>query len=226
MKFFICLLLTFKFTFCDECATYDNDYYCEGSASSFSEEMDLNAFQTPPRDDANGRYRSTYQDMHYLVGYAQQKYSANKKNCTLTFITRVNPVLGEEGTDYKIKYTFGEIEQDSNNIQLNSEQNSYPEGMEISARIISLQTNKELAKLELEEEYFIWDNMEINLPDEYENGQRGSIVELFGWPYEDIAQECEFLGNAGYLGVKIYSPNEQLLTDELSEGSNLNPWWY
>ena len=210
----------------DECTTFDNDYFCEGDVRSFSEEMDNDAFQTPPRNDIYGRYKKTYQDMHYLVGYARQEYSQDKKSCTLTFITMVNPVLGEEGTDYKIKYIFGDIEQESNSIELNSEENSYPKGMPILARIINLKTNKEMVKLELEDEYFIWDNLEINLPDEYENGQKGSIVELFGWPYEDIAQECEFLGKAGYLGVKIFSPNEQLLTDQLSEGSNLNPWWY
>ncbi len=33
---------------------------------------------------------------------------------------------------------------------------------------------------------------------------RGAIVELFGWPYDDIAKECEMLGKAGYMGVKIF----------------------
>ena len=61
---------------------------------------------------------------------------------------------------------------------------------------------------------------------EYENGQRGSIVELFGWPQEDVKAECEFLGIAGYLGVKIFSPYESLLSDTMTEGDTLNPWWY
>jgi hypothetical protein len=41
----------------------------------------------------------------------------------------------------------------------------------------------------------------------FEGGQKGAIVELFGWPYRDIEQECAtFLGKAGYLGVKIAPP--------------------
>ena len=28
------------------------------------------------------------------------------------------------------------------------------------------------------------------------------------------------------MGVKVFSPNEHLLTDENVEGSTLNPWWY
>ena len=54
--------------------------------------------------------------------------------------------------------------------------------------------------------YFYWDANVINRP-ETENGQKGSIVELFGWPYKDIEQECVFLGKAGYMGVRTFAPN-------------------
>jgi alpha-amylase len=37
-------------------------------------------------------------------------------------------------------------------------------------------------------------------------GQKGGIVEMFGWPYADVAQECEFLGKAGWMGVKVFPP--------------------
>jgi len=39
-------------------------------------------------------------------------------------------------------------------------------------------------------------------------------VELFGWPYEDIEQECDFLAKAGYMGVKVFPPQESLMSDE------------
>ena len=83
-----------------------------------------------------------------------------------------------------------------------------------------------ILKLELEEEYFIWDNPEIIQSYHYQNGQKGAIVELFGWPYEDIEEECEFIGHAGYLGLKTFSPVEHLESRDLLEGSVLNPWWY
>jgi alpha-amylase len=38
---------------------------------------------------------------------------------------------------------------------------------------------------------------------DYRNGQKGAIVELFGWPYGDIAQECTKLAAYGYLGFKV-----------------------
>ena len=129
--------------------------------------------------------------MHYIVGYAQLKYSSDRKICTINFITRVNPKLGEEGKDYKILYKFGEHEQESNTFTVISSM-SYPDGMSISARIIDNNENQ-IAKLELEDEYFLWDNPEVEQGPEYEKGQKGAVVEMFGWPYDDIAEECSFL---------------------------------
>jgi alpha-amylase len=44
-------------------------------------------------------------------------------------------------------------------------------------------------------------------------GQKGAIVELFGWPYADIKEECEFLGKAGYMAVKVFPPQESVTSD-------------
>ena len=202
---------------------------CESLDQEFEipDEYDKYGFQTPPRYDVFGNYLPTFQDMRYLVGWAELKYYATKTRCQVIFHTRVHPDLGIEGQDYRIYYTFGDFEeQENSDFLFTSRDDSFPNGIPISCRIINLKTGNEVANLQLEDIYFIWDNIEVNTPPEYENGQRGSIVELFGWPYEDIEQECEFLGIAGYLGVKIFSPFESLLTKNTPEGSNLNPWWY
>ena len=180
MELLIFILITLSSNFLsingEDCINI-GDYECTGDEDHFiDEEYDNTAFQTPPRNDILGRYRSTYQDMRYLVGYAQQKYSEDKKACTLSFYTRINPILGEEGTDYYIKYYFGEYEKDINFIELNSEEHSYPNGMTVLTKIFNKKSDEEIVKLELEDEYFLWDNLEITLPEEYENGQRGSIV--------------------------------------------------
>ena len=102
---------------------------------------------------------------------------------------------------------------------------SYADGMPISARVVDMD-GKELAKLELDDEYFMWDNPKVNQGPEYENGQKGAIVELFGWPYDDIAEECEFIGNAGYMAVKVFPASEHILTLDTVENGELNPWWF
>ena len=210
----------------EDCSNFDDEYLCEEEETSYNEKYDEDAFQTPPRNDIYGRHRKTYQDMHYLVGYTQLKYSLDQKSCTVKIITRVNKKLGNEGIDYYFNYKFGESIVREDNITLYAEKDSYPKGMPISAIIIDIKTKNEIVRLDLEDEYFIWDNPEVSQSEEYENGLRGSIVELFGWPYEDIAEECEFLGHSGYMGVKVYSPNEHILTYDLVENNVVNPWWY
>ena len=49
---------------------------------------------------------------------------------------------------------------------------------------------------------------------------------MFGWPYADIADECEMLGKAGYLGVKVFPPQESILDFEHPENGELNPWYW
>ena len=229
MRIIFCLLYFFNILFSieEECDNWNYKYKCESNAHfEFPSDWDKRGFQTPPRNDIYNRYKSTYQDMHYLVGYAQLKYSEDKKTCIIKFITKVNPKLGIEGKDYYILYNFGDIEQDNNTIILNAEEDKYPEGMPILAKIIDIRTTIPIVKLELEKEYFLWDNPIINISSKYEDGQKGGIVEFFGWPYEDIILECEFLSHAGYMGLKVFTPNEHLLSYNFIEDGMLNPWWY
>jgi len=226
MKYLIGLLLSFLFIgiLAEDCSNLNGEYGCNGDQREYPSEWDERSFQTPPKDDTLGNYRETYQDMHYLVGYAQLLYSSDKKVCTINFITRVNPKLGTAGSDYKILYTFGTTEQESNSITLTSD-NKFPDGMPISARVLDNNGNQ-LAKLVLEDEYFMWDNPTVNQGPQYEGGQKGAIVELFGWPFDDIAEECEFLGKAGYMAVKVFPASESILTFDTVENGELNPWWF
>ena len=227
MKFskIITFIVLFTNIFSEDCWNFNGEYGCNGDQKEYPPEWDDRSFQTPPRDDTLGNYRETYQDMNLLVGYAQLKYSGDRQTCTINFITRVNPKLGKEGTDYRILYTFDNTEQLSSSITLTANNNKYPDGMPLSARIIDM-TGFELAKLELDDEYFLWDNPPVNQPGNYENGQKGAIVELFGWPYDDITEECEFLGTAGYMAVKVFPPNEHIHTYDTVENGELNPWYF
>ena len=64
-------------------------------------------------------------------------------------------------TNFKILYKFGSIEQEENYIILNSENDIYPDGLNISAKIMDINTETILASLVLEEEYLIWENPPI-----------------------------------------------------------------
>lgn len=49
---------------------------------------------------------------------------------------------------------------------------------------------------------------------------------MFGWPYADIKQECESLGQAGWMGVKVFPPQEQVMSNEWPQNGELNPWYF
>ena len=224
MKMLLILFINnLVFEILSEELTFNNYYLCNSPEIN---EWDDRCFQTPPRTSTHGDYKESYQDMHYLVGYIRLLYSSNKQICNITFVTRVNPSLGIRDTDYKIIYTFGTIEQYENYMILTSENDTYSSGLNISAKIVN-NNGEILARLELEEEYFIWNNDNIHKNETiYEKGQRGAIVELFGWPYDDIAEECDILKVAGYLGVKITPPNEYVMTENVIEDGELNFWKY
>ncbi|CAF4245869.1 unnamed protein product, partial [Rotaria sordida] len=43
--------------------------------------------------------------------------------------------------------------------------------------------------------------------------------------HKDVKEKCEFLGKAGYLGVKLFSVHEQLMSIQLFENA-MNPWYF
>nr|ACA34374.1 alpha-amylase [Lithobius forficatus] len=56
---------------------------------------------------------------------------------------------------------------------------------------------------------------------------RQTIVHLFEWKWDDIAEECErFLGPYGYGGVQVSPPNENAIIYEPGFNRNVKrPWW-
>ena len=69
-------------------AIIDSLYSCDINQNAISSLFDENCFQTPPKNDILGNYKSSYQDMHYIVGYAQLKYFDNQKNVELLLLLK------------------------------------------------------------------------------------------------------------------------------------------
>ena len=60
----------------------------------------------------------------------------------------------------------------------------------------------------------------------YLKGQKGAILEMFGWPYADIKAECASLGKMGWMGLKVFPPQESVFSYEWPQNGELNPWWF
>ena len=48
---------------------------------------------------------------------------------------------------------------------------------------------------------------------------------MFGWPHADVEQECAFLAEHGYMGVKVYPSQEQVMSSQPFDNT-LNPWYF
>ena len=49
---------------------------------------------------------------------------------------------------------------------------------------------------------------------------------MFGWPHEDVKQECEYLAKMGWMGVKVFPVSESVFSYEWPQNGELNPWWF
>ena len=106
-------------------------------------------------------------------------YSSTGAN--ITIYTRVNPAY----SSLQLKFFFNDESSDSNN-------HFVPNGASdlLKIRVEAYDGTLIKATLNLEDLDFIWNHPKVNTPDSYKRGQKGAIIEMFGWPYDDIAEEC------------------------------------
>jgi alpha-amylase len=82
------------------------------------------------------------------------------------------------------------------------------------------------SSVELEPVDFHWNAPSVkDRAGDYRGGQKGAVVELFGWPHADVEAECNDLATMGYMGVKVFPVMEQLMATEPFQDV-LNPWYF
>jgi alpha-amylase len=208
----------FKNIISEDCSNFNSENSCQGSATEYPDSWSDRKWQTPPRD--NPLWRESYQDMHLIVGYVQILYNNDKTSAQLNIITSLN--TEKLPNDHTVTYIFGSTRTTLNTYEVSKEDTSTA----IDVRVEVSVSGNIIAQLKLDPVDLIWNNIKINSSANYENGQKGAIIEMFGWLYDDIAKECEFIGKAGYLGVKIFPPQEAIFSFSTVENGELNPWYF
>ncbi|EAY23285.1 Alpha amylase, catalytic domain containing protein [Trichomonas vaginalis G3] len=191
----------------DNCNTYQT-FSCNGNSGDMDSKYFQNKWNTPKRGE--DRWKPGFQDMSTLTGYAQLKYASGMKSCTVNIITKTSKSLS-------LTYYFDGVAQYSNSKTFDSSYNKV-----LKVKVIAASGEV----LELDGIDFAWNAAPIKSRRfDYRNGQKGAIVEMFGWPDDDIAQECQFLADAGYLGVKVFPHQEQVMSYQPFNGE-MNPWYF
>ena len=183
---------------------------CKGSESEMNEKFKNNQWNTPPRKES--KWLPGFQDMSTLTGYAQLKYESGLKSCTVSVFTKT-------AKDLDLTYYFDDVAQSSNTKKFDT---TYTKQLKIKVVAASGE------KLELDDVDFVWNVApltETTYNKLTRNGQKGAIIEMFGWPDEDVALECKHIAEAGYMGVKLFPHQEQVMSYQPFE-HELNPWYF
>ena len=206
----------------EQCDNFNGlDSCLHGQQVDYPAENEVRRWQTPPRD--HKLYKSPqWQDYRDLQGYASVQYNADLSAATVDVIT----FQRESGR--KLMFQFGKnakwTPSPSKQVLKSDFANDEDEGLAITVKLVAGNKKGKDALLELDSVYFVWQNPEIDAP-HTNNGQKGAIVELFGWPYNDVAKECEHLGKAGYMGVKVATVHEHVVSWHYLQNGELNPWF-
>lgn len=177
------------------CGNWNGGDSCPNDATSaFNSSAERRRWQTPPQGGPG--YASSFGTYRDLVGYADIQYNTLRNSAAVV----VNAV---SRTGEAISFSFNGGALTTNNVyQVNS---AFSAALPITLSTSSGKT------LTLDPINFIWQNAPLTAAQStFQNGQKGAIVELFGWPWVDIGKECAFLGKAGYMGVKVWPPNEHV----------------
>ena len=193
------------------CDTFNGEMACQdGQQTTYPDDWSHRSFQTPLKGQP--LFKDTYESLGRIACYSDVVYSSDRTSATVDVKCR------NQETITSLVYSFdGGKFSDVNTFKTDSSYN----------KILKIQVSDgNDNKITLEEVDFLWNAPKIDQADVYENGQKGGIVELFGWPYEDVEKECPHLAKAGWMGVKVFPPSEQVMTDEWPQDGELNPWFF
>ena len=171
-------------------------------------DFDNRRWFTPARG-ASG-WQPSFQDYSDLVAHAEVQYDATRKSAVVT-------VVAQHRADADLEYLFDGVPQKTTTKTFTS----------ASTKPVQISVHAHGgAQIDLEPVDFVWAAAVLkHRAGDYRSGKKGAIVEMFGWPHAAVEQECAQLAKAGYLGVKVYPAQEQIMSGEPFNGV-MNPWYF
>eukprot|EP00047_Mylnosiga_fluctuans_P006418 m.246766 g.246766 ORF g.246766 m.246766 type:complete len:724 (+) comp15173_c0_seq1:482-2653(+) len=195
------------------CETF-HENQCQGDQIITPASFENHRWYTPER--SSSLWKPGFQDYSHVVGTPLVQYNAALTTATVY----VKTLTRDQSVSVSFSFCFGSAcTNTSNPFQF------YGTGNATGPLQITVLTS-DGKQIILEPVDFVWNNVPIKeRAGDYRDGQKGAIVELFGWPHNDIAQECAFLASAGYLGVKVFPVMEQVMSEQPFQNV-LNPWYF
>lgn len=205
------LLLVYLVAFAYACDTFNGEMSCrDGQQTTYPDDWAHRSFQTPLKGDKE--YKDSFESLGRIACYSDLVYSSDKKSANVEVKCRTQESVKS------VVYSYNGGDFVSNNV--------FKADSSFTTPLTIIVSDGGDHKITLETVDFVWNAPTIQQSSVYENGQKGAIVELFGWPYEDVEQECAHLAKAGWMGVKVFPPSEQVMSNEWPQNGELNPWFF
>lgn len=191
------------------CSIYSENI-CEGREIVTDPIHDAKRWYTPLKGDDG--YQPSFQDYGLLVAHAHVVYS----DPSLTSAT-LEVVAQHKDPSVTLTYVLGGAEQTSPSKTFST---SWTTPLSIAVK------GADGSRIDIEPVDFRWNAAAIkDRPGDYRGGQKGAIVEFFGWPHKDIEEECQSLADMGYMGAKLFPTMEQVMSSQPYENT-MNPWYF
>ncbi len=130
-------------------------------------------------------------------------------------------IIAEHRDGAVLSYSFGGVKQSTNTKKFYAETDKTHVDVTVYGA--------DGTKITLDPIDFVWNAPAVHPVEEakgdYRSGQKGAIVEMFMWPHKDVQQECAMLSKLGYMGVKLFPTQEQVMSLE-TFNNDLNPWYF
>eukprot|EP00727_Mastigamoeba_balamuthi_P001792 m51a1_g1161 hypothetical protein (861) ;mRNA; r:330037-333715 len=190
------------------CQTF-TDNRCQGDQIDVDPKYAANMWYTPQPGDAD--YQESFGDYWRLVGHAHLVYDASRTSVQVTIVAQ------HRDSGVTLTYEFDGAAQSSNT-------KTYTAAAAGPAIVRVLGSDG--AVLRLADIDFQWSAPKVDRTDgDFRGGQKGAIVELFGWPHKEIEAECQSLAAMGWAGVKVFPMQEQVMSLQPFNGI-MNPWYF
>lgn len=181
-----------------------------------------NTIITDPSFENHRWYTPGPTETGYLKSF--QNYNVLAANVHLTYDTSRTSVVAEIRAAHRdgagLSYVFNGKTQSSNTIKYSA----------TSTGPISVSVKgSDGSQIDLDPIDLLWNAPSVSpiqvSSGDYRNGQKGAIVEMFMWPHSEVEQECAMLAKMGYMGVKLFPVQEQVMSLE-TFNNDLNPWYF
>jgi alpha-amylase len=198
-----------------DCSYFYNLGCTSGSVTTNPPDWANRSFQTPLPGSAH--YKPEYEGLGRVMCYNNIQYASDRKSATVEARCRTHSSVSN------VSYNW--------NGEGFTSSKTYAAGSALGGKALSLVVKAtDNAGVDytitMESLNFIWQGAAINQSSVYQNGQKGGIVEMFGWPHEDVKQECAYLAKMGWMGVKVFPVSESVFSYEWPQNGELNPWWF